>query len=182
MQNRKVNVPKYLYELHGDNPNLYTLFTTYLTGLIAGFLVIATIGFRMPVWKTILLFILYTDIAGGIVANFSSSTNHYYQINSKLRLVFILLHFIHPVLFILLFPNSAFYFAFVGVFTIISCLILNTIRVVEDQQTIASFCIVIGIIVSFSFNLPFVVLYSFAPLFMVKLINGFSVKSPLIEG
>jgi hypothetical protein len=178
-KNRKVFVPAYLHELHGENPDLLTLIATYMTGLIAGFLIIFNIGCAsMPVWKTILLFILYIDIAGGIVSNFSTSTRLYYQKMEKLRILFIFLHLIHPGLFILLFPDSYSYFGFAGFYTIIACLILHKIRNIENQQTCASLMLVAGILISFFFDLPFIILYTFAPLYMIKLIIGFSVRRP----
>jgi hypothetical protein len=177
--NRKVSVPGYLHELHGENPDLLTLISTYLIGLITGLLVICKLGCNtLSVWKTVLLFILYFDIAGGIVSNFSSSTRQYYRKNEKLRISFILLHLLHPGLFIMLFPEYVYYFTYAGFYTILSCLILNKINIIENRQTTASFLLVIGILISFFFNLPFNILYTFAPLFMIKLIIGFSDRRP----
>jgi len=175
--NKKVNVPKYLHELHGESPTMFSLLMTYFTGLIVGLLVIVFISSSgMPIWKKLILFILYLDIAGGVVANFSSSTKRYYEKHVELRYYFIFLHFLHPLLFILLFPDSVYYFIYVGLFTIIACLFLYQVKNVEVQQTFASFLLVAGVLISFFFNLPLKVLYSFAPLFMTKLIIGFSVK------
>ena len=177
MLNKKVNVPKYLHELHGESPTIFSLFMTYFTGLIAGLLVMMCISNSgMPIWKKLILFILYLDIAGGVVANFSSSTNRYYEKHVKLRLYFVFLHFLHPLLFILLFPDSVYYFSYIGLFTIIACMILYQVENIEIQQAFASFLLVTGVLISFFFNLPLKVLYSFAPLFMTKLIIGFSVK------
>jgi hypothetical protein len=63
MQNRIVHLPGYLHELHGVNPNLLNLIATYMSGIIAGLLmVINTFNLGLPIWKTIILFILYADI------------------------------------------------------------------------------------------------------------------------
>jgi hypothetical protein len=181
-RNRKVSVPAFLHELHGENAYLLTLIATYLSGLIAGIFIIGNIGFStLSVWKTVLLFILYVDIAGGVVSNFSSSTSQYYQKNEKIRVPFILMHFLHPGLLILLFPISVYYFAYVGSYTIIACLIINKINNQENQQTWAALILVAGILSSFFFKLPFPGLYTFAPLFMIKLIMGFSVRRTLLS-
>ena len=129
----------------------------------------------LPVWKSILLFILYADIAGGVISNFSTSTKDYYRTNESLRLPFILLHLIHPALFILIFPDYTDYFIYVGLFTILACLILSRINQIEIQITTALFLFLLGTSFSFCFKIPVNFLFSFAPLFMTKLIIGFSI-------
>jgi hypothetical protein len=176
MKNRKVKIPRYLLELHGESPDIFTLAATYVASVISGILVVVfTKNLGLPVWKSILLFLLYADIAGGVISNFSSSTKDYYRTNKRLRLPFILTHLIHPALFILLFPGFTEYFIYVGIFTIIACLILARIEQIEIQLTTALFLLLSGVLFSFCFEVPVNFLYSFAPLFMVKLIVGFSV-------
>jgi hypothetical protein len=182
MQNKRIKVPKFLCELHGEYPDIFTLLGTYLASIISGILVIVfTNNLGLPVWKSILLFILYADIAGGVISNFSSSTKAYYRINRRLRLPFILLHLIHPALFCLLFPDFASYFICVGIFTILACLIVSRIVQPEIQLTTAIFLFLVGTSLSFCFKIPVNFLFSFAPLFMTKLIIGFSVDIPYFE-
>ena len=135
----------------------------------------------LPVWKSILLFILYADIAGGVISNFSSSTKDYYRTNKSLRLTFILMHLIHPALFILVFPDFAGYFIYVGLYTILACLILARINQIEIQLTTALLLLLLGTSFSFCFKIPVNFLFSFAPLFMSKLIIGFSVGKQNFE-
>jgi hypothetical protein len=182
MQNKKIKVPNYLHELHGEYPDIFTLIGTYLASIISGILVIVfTNNLGLPVWKSILLFVLYADIAGGVISNFSSSTKDYYRTNKSLRLPFILMHLIHPALFILIFPDFADYFIYVGLFTILACLILSRINKIEIQLTTALFLLLLGTSFSFCFKIPVNFLFSFAPLFMTKLIIGFSVNRPNFE-
>lgn len=179
MQNKRIKVPKYLWELHGEYPDIFTLTGTYLASIISGILAIVfTYNLGLHVWKSILLFVLYADIAGGVISNFSSSTKDYYRTNKSLRLPFILMHLIHPALFILLFPDFADYFIYVGIFTILACLILVRIKQPEIQLTTALFFLLLGTSFSFCFKIPVNFLFSFAPLFMTKLIIGFSVNRP----
>ena len=179
MQNKRIKVPKYLHELHGEYPDLFTLIGTYLASIISGILVIVfTNNLGLPVWKSILLFVLYADIAGGVISNFSSSTKDYYRTNKSLRLPFILMHLLHPALIILIFPDFADYFIYVGLFTILACLILTRINQIEIQLTTALFLLLLGTLLSFCFKIPVNFLFSFAPLFMTKLIIGFSVNKP----
>jgi hypothetical protein len=182
MQNKKIRVPKYLHELHGESPDIFTLIGTYLASLISGILAIVfTKSLGLPVWKSVLLFVLYADIAGGVISNFSSSTKDYYRNNKSLRLPFILMHLIHPALFILLLPDFADYFIYVGSFTILASLIVEKINQIEIQLTIALFLFLSGTLFSFCFKIPVNFLFSFAPLFMSKLIIGFSVVRPNFE-
>lgn len=182
MQYKKIKVPKYLHELHGENPDIITFIGTYLASLISGILaIIFTFHLGLPIWKTILLFVLYADIAGGVISNFSSSTKEYYRTNKSLRIPFIFMHLIHPVIFILLFPDFAHYFIYVGLFTIIACLILTIITKIEIKLTTSLFLLLLGISFAFSFKVPVNFLFSFAPIFMTKLIIGFSIDRPNSE-
>ena len=182
MQNRKIKVPKYLHELHGEYPDIFTLIVTYLASIISGILaIIFTYNLGLSAWKSILLFILYADIAGGVISNFSSSTKDYYRTNKSLRIPFILMHLIHPALFILLFPYFADYFIYVGLFTILACLILAGINKKEIQLTTALFLLFLGTSFSYFFKIPVNFLFSFAPLFMTKLLIGFSIDGPNFE-
>jgi len=182
MKNKKIKVPKFLYELHGEYPDIFTLIGTYLACLISGILALVfTNSLGLPVWKSVLLFVLYADIAGGVISNFSSSTKDYYRNNKSLRLPFILMHLIHPALFILLFPDFADYFIYVGLFTILGCLIVDRINQNEIQLSTALLLFLSGTLFSFCFKIPVNFLFSFAPLFMLKLIIGFSVGRPNFE-
>ena len=182
MQNKRIKVPKYLHELHGESPDIFTLIGTYLASIISGILAIVfTNNLGLPVWKSIILFVLYADIAGGVISNFSSSTKDYYRTNKSHRLPFILMHLLHPALFILLFPDFADYFIYVGLFTILSCIILTRINKIEIQLTTALFLLLLGTSFSFCFKIPVNFLFSFAPLFMTKLIIGFSIDRPNFE-
>jgi hypothetical protein len=92
-----------------------------------------------PFWKIILFVIVIMDIASGVISNFTNSTNQYYQGNSNLRILFISLHAIHPILFIILFPTESTQFIFMGVYTLLSCFFLNMIPDRETQRLIAAF-------------------------------------------
>jgi hypothetical protein len=181
MFDKEVNIPKVFNELHGEKSPLSSIIMVYLAGAVATVLVISQIlPERLPVWKIVLVGILYMDIGGGVVANLSSSTNQYYQGKGRLRIGFILLHCLHPTLFILMFPDFWPYFIYIGLFTLISALLVNAFRDAEFQQNLAAFLVMGGTIISFSFDVPLVIFFSFAPLFMVKLILGFSVRRPAL--
>ena len=179
MLEKEINIPKFLHGLHGERTTILNLLCVYIAASLVGILIILNIsGLDLPLWKTILIFALYFDIAGGVVANLSISTNQYYQRKSKGRILFIISHFVHPVLFIFLFPGNVDYYVFVGSYTIFAALIVNSLKTIENQQNLAYLFVTTGIVISLLFDLPLGTLYLFAPLFMIKLIFGFSVRRP----
>jgi len=179
MQDKEVTIPKALRELHGETARLSTLVLVYLAGLIAaGVVVIHLLPVGLPAWKTLLVAILYLDIASGVVANLSTSTNQYYKDKPKLRTVFALLHVLHPAGFILVLPQAWPYFVFTGLFTLGAIFLMDHFHDTERQHNLAALLVVAGVMLSFFFALPYVFLYSFAPLFLMKLVLGFAVRRP----
>jgi hypothetical protein len=175
---REVELPRLLHELHGERTTVLNILLVYSTGiLVAGIFVIGLPPAGLPLWKLLLSGFLALDIGGGVVANLSASTNLYYRERKGLRIPFILIHAIHPALFALLFPAQARYFACVFAYTAMSCLLVNRIRSPESQQIVAASLVAVGVSASFLlFDLDPRVLYLVAPLFMTKLILGFSVR------
>jgi hypothetical protein len=84
-----IQIPKFLHELFGTQQNrseliLIILFTITSTLLVA--------WFTSPYWQTLtwvqslVLWLLFLDISGGVVANLSEGTNNYYNDRLKSRL------------------------------------------------------------------------------------------------
>ena len=179
MKDRIINIPKAFHELHGENSKLSSIILVYLAAIVVtSIFIVLLIPQNLPIWKYILVGLVYFDIAGGVVANLSSSTNQYYQRKKNLRFIFLFLHILQPFALYVVFPKYLNYFVFIFLFTSSSSLIVNLIKNTEFQQNIAGFFIVVGIVISFIFNIDLIILYSVAPLFMIKLILGFSVKRP----
>jgi len=59
-----------------------------------------------------------------------------------------------------------------------AALAVNAVGDRESQQNLAAFLVVAGVLGSVFFHLGVPALYSLAPLFMIKLILGFSVRRP----
>jgi hypothetical protein len=183
MLNREINVPKALHELHGEKSRLSSILLVYLTAfVVAGIALSQMIPLGLPFWKLILAVVVFLDIGGGVTANLSSSTNQYYQKKAALRPIFLAMHIIHPLVLWLVFPQSAAFLAFVMIFTLGSAFAVNRIKDRELQQNCAAGLTAIGLCLALLFPLSFSFLYAFAPLFMVKLILGFSVKRPNFIG
>jgi hypothetical protein len=177
MLQKEINIPKALQELHGRRTSLFSLILVYVCSLTITLIVSCyALPKGFPVWKTILFVLATLDIAGGVIANYTNSTNQYYQEKSNLRIPFICLHVIHPILFMILFPTDSTLFIFMGVYAIVSCFILNVIRNRENQRLIAVFLVTIGITIVFAIPCNINFLRLLPILFFLKLILGFSVK------
>ncbi len=179
---KKITVPKLLIELHGNRTSLYTFISVYVTAIITAlFLTYMIKDNELSYWKYALFFITTIDIAGGVVANLSSSTNQYYQRNEKKRIPFILIHILQPTILYVIFPQYFNYFLFIASFTVILTLIVNAISNREIQQNTASAFLVIGIILTTMFTEINPYILALGIMFMIKLILGFAVRRPDYE-
>lgn len=182
MNNKNIKIPKLFQELHGEKSKISTVILVYLTGIISGYITIVDLlKFNLEIWKYLLLGIVVVDIAGGVVANLSSSTNSYYKDKKKLRIIFLLVHFIQPLILYFIFPNSMFFFMFLFFYTIISALFINMLKEAEDQQNIASALLTIGAILSVLIKTDYFIINIIGVLYMIKLILGFSVRRPRFD-
>lgn len=174
---KEINIPKSLQELHGKRTSLFSLILVYACSLLITLIVTCyALPTGFPIWKTILFVIVLLDIAGGVIANFTNATNQYYRDKSNLRIPFISLHVIHPILLMILYPAESTLFIFMGVYAIISCIILNMIRVRETQRLIAVFLVTVGVTIVFAIPCDINFLRLLPILFFLKLILGFSVN------
>jgi hypothetical protein len=177
MLQKEINIPKAFQELHGRRTSVFSLILVYVCSLIITLIVSCyAIPKGFPIWKTIVFIFATIDIAGGVIANFTNSTNRYYHDKSNLRIPFISLHVIHPILFMILFPTESTLFIFMGGFTLISCFILNMIRNQENQRLVAVFLVAVGVTIVFAIPCGINFLRVLPILFFLKLILGFSVK------
>jgi hypothetical protein len=75
---REIKIPKLFHELHGETSKISTIILVYLTGIICSAITLVSLStYDLDVWRYILLGVIVIDIAGGVVANLSSSTNSY---------------------------------------------------------------------------------------------------------
>ncbi len=179
---KTIKIPKALQELHGENSPLFNIILVYFIGLIAFFLVFLSLeNSGISLIKRIIVSFIFFDIAGGVIANLSSSTNQYYQKNERIRIIFLLLHILHPAVVIWVFPSSWILIGGVAALTLMGGVALHFIPDNEKRQVLAAALLVLGVLGSLYLQAEVQVLYAFAPLFMVKLLIGFSVKRPVLE-
>ncbi len=180
---RIVRVPRFLHELHGEQTTLFDLVLTYLVAIGTAIVIVLRPSTR-PVatlwWEIALVALIGGDLAGGAVANFTIGTDRYYSARPKLRLVFLALHVIHPAILYLIIGGPPEVWIAIPVFTLLSAFAVNRLPR-ERQPTVAAVLTVAGIMICFSWFVIAPPALWFGPLFLVKLVLGFSVRRTIPE-
>lgn len=179
MQNN-ITIPKFFHELFGTEQTVIEL----LLVLIFTVGSIFTVGFlthsewsSLSLIRQIVLWFLYLDISGGIVANLTHGTNSHYAKSSKARWVFIAIH-IQPLLLLIAYPERWTAAITIWAFTILSASLVNLLRKYDFQRTLAGFLVGVLSILFFTYS-PFIalpnilkIIYSF---YGFKVIYSFAV-------
>jgi hypothetical protein len=168
-------------ELHGDKTRLFDILAVYLTGIVTAILLLYAPGVftsesTWSSWKTILTVFLAVDIGGGVVANLSSSTNRYYQDHQGMRLPFLGIHLLHPLLLFAVFPADWPLWAYMATTAVPGALIVNAVKHGETQQHLAASIVVMASAGVFLVPTEVAVLRLFPFLFLIKLVLGFAVR------
>ena len=175
--NRKVNIPKFLQELHGKQTRRIDLLLTYFSAILCTALVWWMVrDLSISLFKMVILCFLTFDISGGVIANFTDGTQAYFSGLKGLRYKFIALHLLQPAFLMWLFPNDIIYISIISVFTLVAITILNGIKNGTDQRIWASFFALFGIALSFVFNEIEPVVHFLMVLYIVKLVIAFSIQ------
>lgn len=173
---QSISIPKYLQELHGKQASVVSLVLLYATALFFAIAITNLIQqLDLAIWKSILLFIIVADIAGGAVANFTTSTRQYYRENRQLQVPFLLMHLIHPALLLLLLPDFQLLFIYMWIFTFVTVTIIKLMGQRNYSKKIAIVLSIIGTVVTFLIPCSLDYLKIIPVLFFLKLIMGFAV-------
>lgn len=165
--------------VHGANPRPRGMALTYIVGVLAGIFVVWQ-GQRLhslsPV-QIVVLFVVALDVVSGIVANATRSTNVWYRQRPLWgRLLFVAVHFVHPLLAVLFVDagNWTFFWA-VYLYMLATTSILLTMPPTESQRPLAFAFYAVGVIGVIYLAPVAPILHWFAPTFFAKLILAFSV-------
>jgi hypothetical protein len=173
---KSVIIPKLLQELHGKQASVLSLVLVYSTAFLFGCLVsIQIIPLALPAWKSILLFVIVADIAGGAIANFTTSTRQYYRENKHLQLPFLLMHLLHPVLLFWVVPQFTTVSILMGALTFVSVIIIRLLAHNQELKVISVFLFVVNCTIILLIPCTFDYLKIIPILFFLKLIMGFAV-------
>ncbi len=116
---KKIEIPLLFRLLHGKDPRLYEILITYLAACLASLFIYPIINqSNFPALSKMLLIFLTLDLAGGLVANSTSSTSAFYSQHPELRKVYLWIHFLHPTILAFLFPNDLSGIALISIITL----------------------------------------------------------------
>jgi hypothetical protein len=170
-----MNLAKFL---DGKNPRKFDLILTYLVSSLFAMLLLYLAFLQNLHWsliQNILAFALIADVLGGVTSNLSPSTNQFYQNSKILSLIFLLVHFIQPLLLVLFFGFSWQFFWFIYLYMLASSLLVRFVFAQKFQRQLAGLLIAVGF-VNLSFLIPINFLAWFGFVYFFKLIYAFSVK------
>jgi len=175
--NRKIKVHKSLHELFGQETTWFDLFAILLGSILLTIVTqILCIESELTTAKKIVLAVLTLDIGGGVIANFTEGTNNYYSENIKIRYLFILTHFLQPLVLLWIFTENLFFILIITLFTLISSMIVTVIKDYGIQRIAAISFLLIGVLISFLLPFSNQVLQLILIVYSIKLILAFSVN------
>jgi hypothetical protein len=123
-----------------------------------------------------MLTILARDLAGGILANFTTGTNYYYAASFQKRYLFVLFHLLQPSILIWIFPNELLAIFGISIFTLTSSIIVLNIKKHYNQSIIAVTLFLLCLILSTRLNYSDMWIQMIMQFFSIKLILAFSVN------
>ena len=175
----EIRIPGFLRPIHGETATVLDILLVYVVGAVFGVLALVFASTRvesLPAWKAAILFLLAADVSGGTVACFSTGMGAYYETRTGLRWGFIFVHVIEPGLLSLLFDGRLAYWLFLYAYTVAAASLVTIIPGRARQEGSAAALVVIGIVILLPIGLSTPFLAWFGPVYMLKLILGFSVR------
>lgn len=177
MQNNKIKVHKFLGELFGRETTTFDLLAIIISSVsFAGLTLLVKLNADITVIKKIILTILALDIAGGVVANFTTGTNNYYAESLRKRYLFVLFHLVQPSILIWIFPSELLAILAVSLFTLTSSIIVLGIKKHYKQRIVAITLLLLSLILSNLFSYTDPLTQIIMHFFSLKLILAFSVN------
>lgn len=177
ISDRKIKVHKSLHDLFGRETTRLDLIAILLGAIALSILTqMLCHDSELSLTKKIVLAFLTLDIGGGVIANFTEGTNNYYSENIKRRYLFVLLHILQPLILMWIFPENIKVISAITFYTLISSLIVTTIKDITTQRITAATFLVIGILLIYLFQFSDQALQLIFMMYLIKLILAFSVN------
>ena len=177
IQNKKIQVHKFLVELFGRETTTFDLLAIVIGSFsVAGLTLALKWNTDISIFKLIILTILTLDIAGGVVANFTTGTTNYYAESLRKRYFFVLFHLLQPSILIWIFPNEIQAIMGISIFTLLCSFIVLNINKHYTQRITAIILLLLSFILSILLNYSDTLLQIVMQIFSIKLILAFSVN------
>jgi len=172
-----LRIPPFLHDVFGESQTIGEILAVVFFGL--GLATLLFFAFpemtqELPLWRSVIAYMLVVDIFAGCAANFTRSTNNHYAVRSKSRLVFIAVH-IHLLLVAWLLDVGYWHAVVVWAYTIAGAFVVNALKGNKFQLFVAGVLLTIGITIAvLSIDAPkyFLII---SLLFMVKVLFSFAV-------
>jgi hypothetical protein len=178
IQNKKIQVHKFLVELFGRETTTFDLLAIVISSFsVAGLTLALKWNADISIFKLIMLTILALDI----VANFTTGTTNYYAETLRKRYFFVLFHLLQPSILIWIFPNELQAILGISIFTLISSIIVLNLNKHYTQIITAITLLLLSFILSILLNYSDPLLQIVMQLFSIKLILAFSVNWSSID-
>ena len=177
MQTTHPNPSKFLYGLNPTGLDL-TLIHLGAATIALGVLTVSSSNLKtssLP--QIIVLTMLLLDLAGGVIANATQSTNRFYAEQPLLtNHLFLLAHALQPLVAVLILGMDWFTFAFLFLYMLVSSSIVLQVRNHPSQQAIAMIFLLGGLLLNmYSFAEPGLLTW-FGNLYFLKLIYAFAIN------
>jgi len=177
IQNKKIQVHKFLVELFGRVTTVFDLLAIIISSIsFAGLTLLLKWNADISNFKLVILTILALDIAGGVIANFTNGTNNYYSESLRKRYLFIFFHLLQPSILIWIFPSELLAILGVSLFTLTSSIVVLNIKKQYNQRIIAVTLLLFSLFLSTLLNYSDPLTEIVMQLFSIKLILAFSVN------
>jgi membrane glycosyltransferase len=173
----KFKVHRLFHELFGRETTTFDLLAIVISSFsFAGLTLILKWNANISIIKIIMLTVVSLDIAGGVVANFTTGTNNYYAESLRKRYLFVLFHLLQPSILIWIFPSELIAILGVSLFTLTSSIIVLNIKKQYNQRIVAISLLLLSLILStllpYTDPLTQIIMHFFS----LKLILAFSVN------
>lgn len=175
---KTVKIPRLLHELHGEESTVLELLLTYTVVIVVMGIVLLRPAARPTAvawWEVLIVTLIAGDLAGGVVAGFTTGTDSYYASRPRLRIAFFLLHVVQPAILYFVIGGPPEVWIVIPAYAIVSGLVVNALprRV---QPVVAAGLVTVGIVVCFSWFVIAPPALWFGPVFLVKLVLAFAVR------
>ena len=173
----KFKVHRLFHELFGRETTTFELLAIVISSFsFAGLTLILKWNANISIIKIIMLTVLSLDIAGGVVANFTTGTNNYYAESLRKRYLFVLFHLLQPSILIWIFPSELIAVLGVSLFTLTSSFIILNIKKQYNQRIVAITLLLLSLILSTLLSYTDQLIQIIMHFFSLKLILAFSVN------
>ncbi len=155
---KSIQIPKFLHEVFGKESTIIELTLTLVFAILSTIILLTKTYSEwkgLEIFQIVVILIMAFDISGGVIANFTFSTNNQYKENARARLIFIAIH-VQPLIMAFILGGYYLPCALTWGYSIMSAFIVNKCANHPAQRTIGAEFMAFGILwlILFFYDLP----------------------------